>query len=839
MKQNDLVKVDTYGVKINGEYKVLLCSSLFYFRIPRSEWENRIKSLLLSGYNAADVYFPWNFHETESGGFDFCGEKDVVEFLRLCAQYGLYVIARFGPYICSEWTGGALPARVVYQSGKIRTTDPYFIAETKKWYAAILPLIAQFQPEYGGTVILAQLENELDFFDCDDVDGYIGALKETARLYGVTVPVFCCAGQGNVVTSGGKVDGVLPTYNFYPHIKSADFDANCHAYAEILREETYPLLVTETGRETSIHKREFAAGAKLIGAYNQVAGSNFGYYQAVNNWGNVTSIIVTEYDFDSMIDVLGGFTQEVREARLFTRMLSALGERAAKALPSKENVSIEAAFRLPDKVNVLELYGGGKLVCLSNLSDEEGEALLFEDLKAVVGKDETVLLPFGVKTQEAEILFSNFEIYSLSPLTLYGRGKACVRIRVNGKDYEIEKSGTYGGVNVYIYSKEEMFAYDQRAGRYTVRTPRERVAVETAYMGTVAFPEEYKKVQETCFEANGIWEGGVLYKTYSENKRLLLVNPSDFLSVYTGGRYENTSFERGKTRTLEVQDERVLLRSEKWGACNFDESRESNLRIQSTRGIAGIYDLEKEIVLKGWKLTLLYRKEKESLFATTDKFDPIVDPNGYNSTRMPFEGVLYLPLRSFAGKKLFFSLENGKAEAEVYVSGEYAGRICGDRNMLDLSRFAGRNGTLQLLVRKRDWSERVGEGKLFVVKETAVEMCPFGKEFMKTFQIEDAKAIRFPINLRAGETAGIMVDMKRLHGKNCLGVATGKNYKLTAICDGEVVARMVAPTWEGVAQTGGSTEHFLLPASWRKDGKLKLLVESIGEETQLDFHFEI
>lgn len=104
------VQADRYGIRIDGEYKVLLCSSLFYFRIPRSRWQERIDALLRSGYNAADVYFPWNFHEREEGKFDFSGERDVRAFLKMCAESGLYVIARFGPYICSEWT---------VQSGKI------------------------------------------------------------------------------------------------------------------------------------------------------------------------------------------------------------------------------------------------------------------------------------------------------------------------------------------------------------------------------------------------------------------------------------------------------------------------------------------------------------------------------------------------------------------------------------------------------------------------------------------------------------------------------------------------------------------------------------------------
>ena len=67
---------------------------------------------------------------------------------------GIYVIARPGPYICSEWNGGSLPARILESGMPIRCADPSFIAEVKKWYAAILSRIAPFRYT-GGVAILS------------------------------------------------------------------------------------------------------------------------------------------------------------------------------------------------------------------------------------------------------------------------------------------------------------------------------------------------------------------------------------------------------------------------------------------------------------------------------------------------------------------------------------------------------------------------------------------------------------------------------------------------------------------------------------------------------------
>lgn len=183
----DEVMLTREGISIRGEKRILLCASLFYFRIPRDEWEDRIRKLKASGYNCADVYFPWNYHETAPGQWDFGGDRDAEEFLRLLESNGLFVIARPGPYICSEWDGGGIPAWVLTdRTLRIRQNDPDYLGHVRRWYEKILPVIAAHQADKGGSVILMQLENELDFYDCDDSRGYMDALRGMAREMGIT-----------------------------------------------------------------------------------------------------------------------------------------------------------------------------------------------------------------------------------------------------------------------------------------------------------------------------------------------------------------------------------------------------------------------------------------------------------------------------------------------------------------------------------------------------------------------------------------------------------------------------------------------------------------------------
>ena len=80
---------------------VMLCASLFYFRLPPEQWRARLEQVAGSGYTCVDVYLPWNFHELAPGEWDFTGGRDVAAFLDLARDVGLHVIARPGPYICS------------------------------------------------------------------------------------------------------------------------------------------------------------------------------------------------------------------------------------------------------------------------------------------------------------------------------------------------------------------------------------------------------------------------------------------------------------------------------------------------------------------------------------------------------------------------------------------------------------------------------------------------------------------------------------------------------------------------------------------------------------------
>jgi beta-galactosidase len=165
---------------INGKEEFLYGGELHYYRVPKSEWRDRLTKLKNAGCNLVSSYVPWVWHEIEEGIYDFTGEtrgeRDLKAFLELVKEFDLYCIVRPGPYVMAEvrfegvpdWlldtypeviakkrNGGDHPTRVVSYR------HPIFLEKTKKWYEAVNQVIAPMQIEQDGTVIMYQLCNEI------------------------------------------------------------------------------------------------------------------------------------------------------------------------------------------------------------------------------------------------------------------------------------------------------------------------------------------------------------------------------------------------------------------------------------------------------------------------------------------------------------------------------------------------------------------------------------------------------------------------------------------------------------------------------------------------------
>jgi hypothetical protein len=122
--------------------------------------------------------------------YDFSGIRNVERALEIAEEEGMYVIARTGPYVNAELTGGGFPGWMFRSRAEARTDDPVYLAAADEWMTQINAIIARHQvTNGGGNVIAYQLENELGKVEPKHVR-QMAHLAKKARADGITVPFF-------------------------------------------------------------------------------------------------------------------------------------------------------------------------------------------------------------------------------------------------------------------------------------------------------------------------------------------------------------------------------------------------------------------------------------------------------------------------------------------------------------------------------------------------------------------------------------------------------------------------------------------------------------------------
>lgn len=101
-------------VFLDNQPFILISADYPYYRDDASNWADRLSSLKSLGITVITAYIPWRHHQTDpETAPDFSGltqpNRDVLGFLDLCADLGLMVIAKPGPFIHAEMNYGGLP----------------------------------------------------------------------------------------------------------------------------------------------------------------------------------------------------------------------------------------------------------------------------------------------------------------------------------------------------------------------------------------------------------------------------------------------------------------------------------------------------------------------------------------------------------------------------------------------------------------------------------------------------------------------------------------------------------------------------------------------------------
>src|SRR6201985_481178 len=83
---------------LDGKPLQIISGEMHCYRIPRAYWRQRMKMAKAMGLNTIGTYVFWNAQEPEECKFDFTGNNDIAEFVRIAKEEGLWVILRPSPY---------------------------------------------------------------------------------------------------------------------------------------------------------------------------------------------------------------------------------------------------------------------------------------------------------------------------------------------------------------------------------------------------------------------------------------------------------------------------------------------------------------------------------------------------------------------------------------------------------------------------------------------------------------------------------------------------------------------------------------------------------------------
>ena len=67
----------------------IISGELHYPRVPKEAWRARMKMAKAMGLNTIGTYVFWNLHEPQKGKFDFSGNNNIAEFVKIAQQEGL------------------------------------------------------------------------------------------------------------------------------------------------------------------------------------------------------------------------------------------------------------------------------------------------------------------------------------------------------------------------------------------------------------------------------------------------------------------------------------------------------------------------------------------------------------------------------------------------------------------------------------------------------------------------------------------------------------------------------------------------------------------------------
>ncbi|KAL5066527.1 hypothetical protein RYX36_028264 [Vicia faba] len=297
------VTYDGKSLFVNGRRELLFSGSIHYTRSTPDMWPSILDRARHGGLNVIQTYVFWNAHEPEQGKFNFEGNYDLVKFIRLVQEKGMYVTLRVGPFIQAEWNHGGLPYWLREIPNIIfRCDNEPFKQHMQAFVGKVIQMMKDeklFAPQ-GGPIILAQIENEYNHIQLAYEalgDSYVQWAANMAVAFDIGVPWIMCkqkdAPDPVINACNGRHCGDTfsgPNKPYKPAIWTENWTAQYRVFGDPISQRSAEDIAFSIARF-------FSKNGNLVNYYMYHGGTNFGRTSA--------AFTTTQYYDEAPLDEYG------------------------------------------------------------------------------------------------------------------------------------------------------------------------------------------------------------------------------------------------------------------------------------------------------------------------------------------------------------------------------------------------------------------------------------------------------------------------------------------------------------------------------------------------------
>lgn len=367
---------------LDGKPFQIISGELHYARIPHDSWRARMKAAKAMGLNTIGAYIFWNVHEPQKGIYNFTGDNNIVEFVKIAQEEGLWVIIRPSPYACAEWEFGGYPYWLQNEEGLIvRSKETKFLNAYRNYVNEVGKQLAGMQVNHGGNILMIQIENEYGSYGSDKE--YLEINRKIFIEAGFDGLLYTCDPKNSI--KNGHLPGLLAAINGVDNPKEVKRLVNTYNNGKgpYFIAEWYPAWFdwwgekhhTVPAEQYAPHLDSVLAAGISINMYMFHGGTTRGFMNGANYGEAPYEPQISSYDYDAPLDEAGNPTHKYLEFRNVIMEHLPAGQTLPDVPAKKPTIAIPA-INLSQVAKVFDILPSPK----QNL-----KPLTFEDINQAYG----------------------------------------------------------------------------------------------------------------------------------------------------------------------------------------------------------------------------------------------------------------------------------------------------------------------------------------------------------------------------------------------------------------------------------------------------------------------